>query len=507
MVFVATPVGVRVPDPSRAPNYRSAVALDAGFEVVDCGDNVLLLAPPPGERRPCPYFTAHRLGDASTDWSAAETWEPVRLHPPHGRRDWSAADRRRSWATVEQLKRREHDQAADLAALALSVLALSNDGELIEDLSDHASGLFESFPKGSLWWISASSLLVKRHIAAQVHLAMELTPEINLIAEGGSDHLSALDDLALTKGVDFSDIHAPALLAFSPGLTGFVMPCAPHALVLMFGELQDMRRPWPHWVPTLLEPRVLMELRDLNDEALLASFAPEDAEDLLTWWTDRLNILYTHGLDPTNFASLGTSGMLDAGRQTAFLVTLERLLTDLLLIVGQPQAPNIFRVQTAFDLLDKAETLLGFSKSGTGFEALLRRTTASTRLQDALAPIPGVGPRLADRSTRVFDALYEQVLADVLPSRRRGRGVLVAQKTPENLVNTSSDVFVGKLIRHVRNSAHGLHAMLGDSRRFTLSVHTGGIPGELADLAALVGFALVADAERLVDGTWSRELQ
>jgi len=38
--------------------------------------------------------------------------------------------------------------------------------------------------------------------------------------------------------------------------------------------------------------------------------------------------------------------------------------------------------------------------------------------------------------------------------------------------------------------------------RFRLATHTGDVPYAFANLAALVALALVADAERLVRGTW-----
>ena len=45
--------------------------------------------------------------------------------------------------------------------------------------------------------------------------------------------------------------------------------------------------------------------------------------------------------------------------------------------------------------------------------------------------------------------------------------------------------------------------MLGDSPdRFRLATHTGDVPYPFAGLAALVALAFVADAERLVAGTW-----
>ena len=66
--------------------------------------------------------------------------------------------------------------------------------------------------------------------------------------------------------------------------------------------------------------------------------------------------------------------LASAAAQAAWTVTIERLIGDALSLLAEPQATELDRVQLAFDLLDKAEGLLGYGKreSGKGFEALLR---------------------------------------------------------------------------------------------------------------------------------------
>lgn len=63
-----------------------------------------------------------------------------------------------------------------------------------------------------------------------------------------------------------------------------------------------------------------------------------------------------------------------------------------------------------------------------------------------------------------------------------------------------------RLIRAVRNSAHGfIEVMTSESMqrdRDILASHDGKVPPQMPDLAALIGFALVADFERVIDGNW-----
>ncbi|MGH3118963.1 MAG: hypothetical protein ACRDQ2_17990, partial [Gaiellales bacterium] len=65
------------------------------------------------------------------------------------------------------------------------------------------------------------------------------------------------------------------------------------------------------------------------------------------------------------------------------------------------------------------------------------------------------------------------------------------------------DTYVSKTLRAIRNSSHGfLDTLTAAPDRFRLATHTGDVPYQVAYLAALVMLAVVADAERLVDGTW-----
>lgn len=192
------------------------------------------------------------------------------------------------------------------------------------------------------------------------------------------------------------------------------------------------------------------------------------------------------------------------------MITLERLFGDAISLLAEPQATDLDRVQIAFDLLDKAESLLGYERrrSGKGFTALLRRGRSQARLREAFADLPGdLGGRLAGESRRLFDDLYTKVRDNTAGYRLTPGGAGIGRDEAENLVKIDDDTLVASLCRAVRNSSHGLLEMLreGDDR-FLLAANTGGIPAELPALAAMIALGLFADAEGVIDGSWKRKL-
>jgi hypothetical protein len=100
-------------------------------------------------------------------------------------------------------------------------------------------------------------------------------------------------------------------------------------------------------------------------------------EPLIPWWVDRLNVLYSHAADPTQFAS--DLGHHDVAAEAAWLLTLERMLVDALVMAGNPSAGDLIRAQLAFDVLDKTEGLLGYDESGPGFKDWLSRSKTLPR--------------------------------------------------------------------------------------------------------------------------------
>jgi len=186
------------------------------------------------------------------------------------------------------------------------------------------------------------------------------------------------------------------------------------------------------------------------------------------------------------------------------------MLADFLVIQSTVQGPELARQQAAFDLLDKAEALLGFGsdRSGRGFERLLRRRSMVARLDQVWSRLPvQVRGRFQAHTRRVYDQLYEEVRRHVMEHRLSGSAVRVGVTNGE-VDAVSFETYVPGLVRAIRNSAHGFIDVLTSNRhqmrrdRALLATHDGTLPPQFADLAALIAFALVADYERVIDGTW-----
>lgn len=164
----------------------------------------------------------------------------------------------------------------------------------------------------------------------------------------------------------------------------------------------------------------------------------------------------------------------------------------------------------AFDLLDKAESLLGYGRkrSGKGFEALLRRAQCVPRLREAYESLsPSLASRLADEAERLFDDLYAEVRSNTLSYRLTDKGARIAWGGPDKLRSLDNDTMVSSMCRAIRNSSHGVLEVLRDhDDRFLLAANTGGIPAELPALAPLIALGLFADVESLIDGSWRGKL-
>ena len=501
---------LRLPDAAFAPGYRESLNARSRFGVTDFGDDIVGVAPTEGAGVVAPHFELHRLCDASSDLTADETWEPIREAPPRQRGEEDpTAYRDRLLRQAGELGKRPAEQVeAHISAFGLSALAVAETGELESLLREVMPNMFSEFPHGSLWYVTTSDVLLARLAFARTQLAFQLTPDLPAGPE--RDQLRAFSDLSLTGGIDFNgELNIP-LLAFSPAALGFVLPALPHALVFCLGGKAELRRPWPWSLASIYRPRVLDPPAGLDRAPLIDAVQPADGPALLEWWVGRLNVTYSHITDPTRWVD--GEGYYDAAAQTAWMITLERLLGDGLTLLAEPQASGLQRVLTSFDLLDKAEQLLGYGRTegdaGKGFEALLRRGAVIPRARDAMSAMPmDIGQRLTDELQRLYDGLYREVRANTLAYRLTAKGAKVALTDPEKLVNISDETLVGTLARAVRNSSHGLLDLLRDHPdRYLLAANTDGVPLELPAAAPLIMLSLLADAEGVIDGSWRAKL-
>jgi len=174
------------------------------------------------------------------------------------------------------------------------------------------------------------------------------------------------------------------------------------------------------------------------------------------------------------------------------------------------QAKPTLRTPQAYDLLDKAEALLGFGKdgSGKGFERLLRRRSMVERLDHVWSRLPlQLQPRFRAHTRRLFDEIYEHARKHAYVHRLTSAGVNVSGDD-RKIAGLSLESYVPQLVRAIRNSAHGfIEVMTSEQRqmrrdRALLATHDGKLPPQLGDLATLLAFAIIADFEGVTEGTW-----
>ena len=367
----------------------------------------------------------------------------------------------------------------ELVAFNLAAMGAAQTSELPDLLAGNLPALFGQFPKGSLWHVSVSDVLLARLAFGRAQFAFQLTPDIPIGPE--MEVLSGARDLGMSAGVHFAGAISLPLLTLSPAVLGLLIPAMPHTLVFCFGAGAELRKENPISFASMYRPGVLNDPGGLGELPALDALEDDDGPLLLEWWVRQLNRLYSHATDPTRFTD--DAGYHDAADQMAWMITLERLLGDALTLLAEPQASDLQRVQIAFDLLDKAESLLGYTRqdSGKGFETLLRRKRTVSRLREAFASLPGtIGDRLGDEAERLFDVLYTEIYKNTASFRQRPKGgASVAKKEPDKLTGIDDETLVATLIRAVRNSSHGLLDILHQhDDRFLLAANTGGIPAE-----------------------------
>jgi hypothetical protein len=409
---------LRMPALDRAPAYRSSLGEMSQFRIADLGAGVVAVAPAEGAGAVAEHLKLIKVCDAGTDFDDPAVWEAIRENPPRQRTAIGdpLAYRERMVARGREIIEQRPSTESEIVAFALSALGAAEAGDLPDLLTATVPGLLEGFPTGSLWLVTVSDVLLSRLAFGRTQLALQLTPDLPMGPE--LEQLRSFEELTLTRGIDFGELIDLALLAFSPGVLGLRVPAMPHVLVFCFGAAIDLRRSYPTSLASLYRPRVFNDPEGLDRSAFFKNERPDDGERLLEWWVARLNVIYSHATDPTRFTD--DQGFYDAATQATWTITLERLMGDALSLLSEPQATELDRVQVAFDLLDKAESLMGFGKdeTGIGFQAMLRRTKSVRRAREALSSLPeDLAWRLGDEIARLFDDLRDRIRANTLEYR------------------------------------------------------------------------------------------
>jgi hypothetical protein len=484
----------QLPPHAQAPALRDSLTKVAGFEVQDVGPGSVRLRPGEGAGVVTDHLRAYRLLNRSTALRP-ETWEPLLRNP---RREYEYKDPAAAQAEVER-RAGLGSIEGELSAMSLALLVLRS-AEIVGFLESQLKGLFTAFPEASLWLIAADDILLGRLSFAHVAFQFAVTPDLRM-GDRTLPYRRSLQSQSITRGVNFAEALAPLFLIFSPTSTGIAMSWAPHALVIDFGGRMELRRKPPLSRSALYEPQLLGFSVDQPGVNFGDGLASGELASLLSWWVARLNAIYSFAADPTRFVD--GLGNYHPASQLGWWLTVERLMADLRLLGASPQGSQLARLQTAFDLLDKAEVLLGYGRgdSGKGFERLLRRSVMLPLLERAWRRLPlQLQSRFVAHSRLLFNRVYDEIIDHVLPHRTTKAAVKLGRVKP--LRARPFDTYVPELVRAVRNSSHGLVDQLSGSDLDLVATHDATMPSVLPDLVALIVYALIADFERVREGTW-----
>jgi len=503
-----------IPDPNDAPGIRDGIRQLAQWRLNEITPGWGAIEPAEGAHQIYPYFTPRKLCDAQTTLMD-ETWEPLRRNPawsrdeipaprtsPSGDPDPDWQKRLLEWGDKAAASGR---RGSEFAAISATLTALFPE-EVPGYLQRQVPLLFNEFNDGSLWFFEVDRLLTRRIALLRILLALETIPDFLDATKNEMPQVHTLQEHSLTSGAAFESLIEPLLLAVPPTSLGYSFGWMPHGLVFLFGHPTLVIEDHPPTFASLYVPRIHGSGAGFHwrESDFFENLTTADIESLLQWWVSRLNVIYSFAVDPTNFAD--ANGRFHAARQTVWFMTFERLMADALSIGSSPQASALSRQETGFDLLDKAEALLGYGRdrTGKGFQRLLRRNEMIPRLDaiwDARLPMQ-LRQRFQAHTRHLYDRIYSHVRGEAYDFRLTAYGINVWSSEKGQLIEWSWDAFVPRLVRAVRNSAHGLMETFEGNDKDLVVAHSGEMPPELPELAAFLALALVADAERLCAGTW-----
>ena len=351
--------------------------------------------------------------------------------------------------------------AADLPGVAALVM-----GELFDD---------ETAPNASLHLIEVSEQLSHRYGMTRVLLQRQRPPSEE---SGFRSSIELMQDIS----VGLSAYLEPLVTSLSPRVWGVTAPRAGGVLVLSLG------------IPVKGRPQLSSVLgmsgRDNKpDDLTWDQTAPADAfRTTISWWTSRLNLVFSHLTEPSNYEVGGT---YDAPSALERLLNFEQICRSCQVIatVSDEHARRL----ALFHVID---SLGGLIK--TLDWAKLTSLNHNRKLLDSLYEVMPEGVRavLLPRAARAVAALEKIQEGFFLPSRLTPTGLLRPDgkgvETEVPLATAASE-----WLHVIRNSQHGYDKTPSPRDRALLAAHSGAIPIDLADLAWLNLLRVLAFPELL----------
>lgn len=295
---------------------------------------------------------------------------------------------------------------------------------------------------------------------------------------------------------------APSIATLAPFVTGVMSARAYANVIWLFGQpLAGSAHPTDELLAAIGQDHARFTRRRRGKERPEATAS--DALAAIQWWVSKTNLLFSIMTDITLFVD--AQGGYEPVRHAAFLISVERLFTDVLEVLTNTGRNEGAKLRAAYDALDCIDGLrLGLlpgMKKPT-FADLTSTTKVARAVDDLERSLPsGVGAVVLPKCIEARDAL-EHVKEGFFLERHVGAdGLVDVPVAGGGTREVLWDEAIRNYIRIDRNSAHSLLKEIDPVREpgklVTFVAHDGELDPAVADLAYLWLVTLLDDPERM----------
>ncbi|WP_411700983.1 hypothetical protein [Conyzicola sp.] len=386
----------------------------------------------------------------------------ARYDEMYGRRDWSVTRRLHEYIS--------DNYPGDLTAMMTSFRALVAGAPKAADLPAIAATVMgewlvdQGVPNASLHLLQTSAVFGNRYGMPRALLHHERPTE-------QADAFGSSRELVQEAGFGLDAYLEPLVTSLAPHVWGVTAPRAGGVLILSFGRPIAGRRGVSADLISLSERKGLTggELAD-------GEFAPSAFRETINWWTSRLNLVFSHLTEPSNYQ---VDGRYNAPSALERIVNFEQICRSCQVVATVDDSHA--RRLAMFHVLDSLHGL----RRNLDLRALTS-LSANRKLLDELADAmpTNVQTVLLPRARAAVDAL-EHVQDGFIPSPRLTKTGLVRPDGRGVETEAPLATAAGEWLKIIRDSQHGYDKTPGARERALLAAHTGYIPARLPDLAWL----------------------
>lgn len=380
------------------------------------------------------------------------------------------------------LERHPTEVVQALAGFRALVVGTEEAKDLPPVLAGATAGLREAvFPDAAMYLIENTERLGRRYGIARAMLHVgERPPEPTGEGETFSSSLKLMEDINIGLGAYLE----PLVTSLSPHVWATTAPRLGGVMIFTFGRA--------------VEPRPLLDLDLLALSERSAQIEPlKEAREVtapafraaLRWWVERLDLVFSHLTQPTNYV---VDGQYHPPSAVERLLTFEQLCRSVQ-VIGSSRDGHARRL-ALFHTLD---SLAGLNRKLTR-ERATTLSAMEALVADLEVHIPEEAqPALLPRARAAVEALRGVQAGFFMPSRLRDGGVLLPDKNGVDVVLPLAAA-AREWLAALRNSQHGMDKTPTARTRALLAAHTGALDPRITDLAWLALLEVLAHPELLI---------